>query len=68
MSSFFQKTNLLIIKLLNKGLLERMVPAFFGSAIPDLPSISSLRYEDAGSVGANGKIVLIAFIFGFEKK
>ena len=42
MSSFFQKTNLLIIKLLNKGLLERMVPVFLALQFPLSPL--SLRF------------------------
>ena len=42
MSSFFKKTKLLIIKLLNKGLLERIVPAFLALQFPLSPL--SLRF------------------------
>jgi hypothetical protein len=35
----------------------------FGNAIPALAFISSLRCEDIGMVGANGKLVLLSFIF-----
>jgi hypothetical protein len=37
-------------------------PFLFGSAIPALAFISSLRYEDAGSIGAKGLIILLSFI------
>jgi hypothetical protein len=38
-------------------------PFVFGTAIPALAFISSLCYEDSGSIGANGRIVLLSFIF-----
>jgi hypothetical protein len=38
-------------------------PFVFGIAIPAFGYISSLRCEDTASIGAEGRIVLIVFIF-----
>ncbi len=67
MSSFFQKTNSLIIKLLNKGLLERMVSAFLALQFP--PSPLSLRFAARMLIrsGLMEKLFWLLLFSGFKK-
>jgi hypothetical protein len=38
-------------------------PFVFGNAIPALASISALRFEDAGSIGAMKKVIFLFIYF-----